>query len=490
MWSPQQPGFSVHTPFLAAQRWARANPRAYDCSLAVFFTVLSVLNSQESALSVVPRKQLTVVQVLVSLAAGLPHAVRRVAPLSALLMSFGLIFAGIAADLPDGTIQVIVCWLVVFGLAAYGDARSVRLGKPIVGLVTVGLLITATVLVFTNRVPYVTSSWGNVRALLTSYVAILAVVSTAWFGGVASRAREEHLALLADRAQEREEREAARARQAVIDERLRISRELHDVVAHHVSVMGVQAGAARRLMYRDTDTAAEMLSEIETSSRSAIAEMGRVVALLRSTTDLDNAHALGATGSNSAVGVDVSGSVGSRGSHGSHGSGSAGPLVDQPQPDVEQIVALVSDAQRAGMNVTLSVEGQPVPVPPSVGLSMYRIVQEALTNVRKHAALDAPTTVRIRYGKGVDDHADAGHGNQVEGHVELSIMNRGRISTVPVNGVASGTPVDSPIGHGLLGMRERVMFVGGSFSAGPIPGGYEVNAVMPTSEAAGSRATV
>ena len=459
----------MQAPFLAAQRWARANPRAYDCSLAVFLTVLSVLNSQESALSVVPRNQLTVVQLLISVAAGLPHAVRRVAPVSALLMSFGLIFGSIAADSPDGTVQVIVGWLVMFGLAAHGDQRSLRVAKPIISVVTAGLLVTATVLVLTNRVPYVTSSWGHVRALVTSYIAIVAVVATAWFGGVASRAREEHLALLADRAQEREERELARARQAVLDERVRISRELHDVVAHHVSVMGVQAGAARRLMDRDADTASDMLSEIERSSRSAIAEMGRVVALLRSTPDHDGS-----------VVAQAGGSVPSL--------GTVGAPVDQPQPDVEQIASLVSDAQRAGMNVTLAVVGQRVPVPSSVGLSMYRIIQEALTNVRKHAALDAPTTVRVQYANGSEQLGEGVAGSGVGGRVELSIKNRGRIASGTVIDDDASKVVDfNPIGHGLLGMRERVTFVGGTFSAGPIPGGYEVNAVMPTSEAVGTR---
>jgi signal transduction histidine kinase len=210
---------------------------------------------------------------------------------------------------------------------------------------------------------------------------------------------------------EREER----ARRAVTDERLRIARELHDVVAHHVSVMGVQAGAARRVLAADPDRAAEALAAIEESGRQAVGELQKLVGFLRSA-DETNGMA--------------------------------------PQPTMDDLPRLLDQTRATGLPVELRTIGAPRPVTASVALSIYRIVQEGLTNALKHAG-PVPTTVVLTYG--LDS-------------LDVEIVN------------ARGTLRPSPGGgRGLLGMRERVAMLGGRFEAGATTdGGFRVAAGLPT----------
>jgi signal transduction histidine kinase len=425
----------VEQPRPSPQQWARAHPHGYDAAAAVVFSVLALLVTQESAAWAIPVKSVNTFHLLVAALAGLPHVVRRIAPISAFLLSVGSVAGAILVKSPDPTVQVIVWWFVAYSVAANHDPRVQRIGRVLITVLSVALLVTIVVLVLTESSPAAIGSWGRARALLTSIAAVAAVIGTAWFGGVASRAKDAHVALLAERSREVAEREAARAQQAVLDERVRISRELHDVVAHHVSVMGVQAGAARRLMQRDTAAASALLSDIEQSSRSAIAEMGRVVALLRSDTDQTDL---------------IDGSA----------IADATP-VDAPQPGIAQLERLIEQAAGAGMNVSLDVKGEQTEVPPSVGLSVYRIVQESLTNVRKHAGLDAQTDVALRFSST---------------SLELAVINRGRIESAKptVPGSLPGRP-----GHGQLGMRERASLVGGTLQVGPVAGGYQVRATLP-----------
>ena len=179
--------------------------------------------------------------------------------------------------------------------------------------------------------------------------------ATWWFSDAVRIARERQVQLAARTMQLEQEREL-NARRAVLDERLRIARELHDVVAHHVSLMGVQAGAARRVLPRDPARAEEMLNAIEVTSREAVTELQRLLGFLRQ--EGDNCLA--------------------------------------PQPSLQHLDALLAQMQDAGLPVALNLEGIARPLPPGVDLSAYRIVQEALTNTLKHAG-PARAVVTLRY---------------------------------------------------------------------------------------------
>jgi signal transduction histidine kinase len=212
---------------------------------------------------------------------------------------------------------------------------------------------------------------------------------------------------------EREGEQKARA--AVSEERTRIARELHDIVAHSVSTMVVHAGAERRVLDEGQASTREVLFSIEQTGRQAMAEMRRSLGMLR------------------------------KGDH---------ELALAPQPSLAHVELLLDQVRAAGMPVELRVAGEPVPLPPGVDLSAYRIVQEGLTNPLKHAG-PARATVTVRY----DEH-----------ELTLEIADSGR------GGAANG----SGGGHGLIGMRERVALFGGEFDAGSRAGrGHAVQVRLP-----------
>jgi len=210
------------------------------------------------------------------------------------------------------------------------------------------------------------------------------------------------------------------AARALADERTRIARELHDVVAHNMSVVVVQAGAARFAAGTDPEHAAAALASIEATGREAMVEMRRLLGVLRALDD-DAADGLA------------------------------------PAPGVERIPELVTNVSGAGLPVELHIEGAARAVPPGASLSAYRIVQEALTNVLKHAGASR-TTVRLRY--------------EPEG-LAIEVSDDG-------SGVAPPAPAPTGAGHGLVGMRERAAIVGGALDAGPdTGGGYAVRGYLP-----------
>jgi signal transduction histidine kinase len=216
--------------------------------------------------------------------------------------------------------------------------------------------------------------------------------------------------------------EHEKARRAVEDERLRIARELHDVVAHHVSLMGIQAAAARRVMTSRPDEAAAALLAIEASSREATAEMQRLLGMLRS----------------------------------------EGPDDLDGQLGLDHVDVLVDRARSAGMTAELAVDGErPSDLAGILDRSAFRIVQEALTNAVKHAP-GAHVAIAVRYRPGV---------------VELDIANGAGRPDRQGGGDTAG-------GHGLIGMRERAALFGGDLRAGPsADGGWRVHATLPTTMA-------
>ena len=243
--------------------------------------------------------------------------------------------------------------------------------------------------------------------------------------GVVVRNRERIFVDTERRAAEAEADRQAEAERAVAKERSRIAREMHDVVAHSMSVVAVQAAAGREIVHADPDKAAHVFARIEAVGRESLTELRRMLGVLR---ELDDETASLA-----------------------------------PQPGVAQIADAVEQSNAAGVATRLIVTGRQRTLPPGVELTAFRIVQEALTNVRKHAGRPAVATVSIDY------EPDA---------VVLEIVDDGRGAATALSGWGSG--------HGLLGMRERVEIYGGELSAAPCPGGgFAVRASLPLVDDAG-----
>jgi signal transduction histidine kinase len=243
----------------------------------------------------------------------------------------------------------------------------------------------------------------------------------AWVLGDSMRYRRAYYASLEDRAARLEAERDAQAQIAAVAERARIARELHDVIAHNVSVMVVQADGASYTLDSDPGRAREALAAISATGRQALAEMRRLLGVLRR-------------------------------------EEAGGTSERAPQPGIGELGELMDQARGAGLPVSFTVEGEPQPLPGSIALAAYRIVQESLTNTRKHAGPVASASVTLRY-------SDAA--------LVLAISDDGR-------GDLGGAAMPGATGHGLTGMRERVAACGGSVAAGPGPGGgFEVVATLP-----------
>jgi signal transduction histidine kinase len=244
------------------------------------------------------------------------------------------------------------------------------------------------------------------------------VVLVGWLAGENTRTRRAYAEDLVERAAERERERADRALRSIADERLRIARDLHDIVAHAMSVVAVRSGVARVVLDTQPDEAREALKIIETTSRRALAEMRLMVGVLRQPEE----------------GAEL---------------GPAPGLADLPE--------LIEHARQAGVDVHLDIEGANPALPPGADLSAYRIIQEALTNVVRHAG---PTAAHVT----IRHHED---------RLEIEVVDDGPHGPRP--------PALSPVGQGqgLLGMRERVGLFGGDLSAAPIGTGFRVAAQLP-----------
>lgn len=338
-------------------------------------------------------------------AATVPIVLRRVAPWLGVGLAVGLIGVGFAIGhrpISSG---------VTFVTLTYTTAARFPLPRAVLA----AALLWTPELIVAAALPQLAASAEVSQANLISLNVLVALVC--FFIGRTVHARRASIRALEDRARTAEENQRALADQAVADERRRIARELHDVVAHHVSVMGVLATGARRVLSRDPAAADEALGTIEETSRTTLREMRRLLDVLR--TDTEPAAELA------------------------------------PQPGLAGIEALVEQVREAGLPVTLRVDGVPTPLDPGVALTIYRIVQEALTNTLKHAG---SATAQVRLSFGVY-------------WLIVEIFDTGR-GPSPDAGRSTG--------HGLVGMRERVALYGGTLRVGPRPGGgFRVYAKMP-----------
>jgi len=398
----------------------RRHPTSVDSLWAAFLLMLSsvwILASltapPEASEGLAQGRWEKIAIVPVSLALSVVVALRRRAPEKMLLLATGTGLAQVVTDLSPfpGDFAFLV---IIFTVASRHTRWASRFALA-------GALLSPTISQL---------RWPNEHADVTGKIFgtlfLTLVFVMAWVLGDSLRTRRAYYSQLEERARRLEKEREARAKVAVAAERARIARELHDVVAHNVSVMVVQADGGAYVLDSAPEQARMALQTISGTGRQALAEMRRLLGVLRSEDG---------------------------------GKRDGGEYV--PQPGVEQIAELVEQVRGAGLTVDFAVEGTPHPLPSSVELTAYRIVQEALTNTRKHGGPDVGATVRLRY---TDDALsvvaeDDGRGAQRELYEE---------------GGADG------LGHGLIGMRERVGMVGGALEAGPRSGGgFRICAALP-----------
>ncbi len=320
--------------------------------------------------------------------ATLAVAARSRVPLAAAAaMGAAVVLQSVFASSPQAPWLIATAVALVYSTGTIGDLRRALAGVAIVAAAL--------------GVDFAAADDRSVSGAL--FVVLL--VALPWLAGRAFQRRDRRAELEQD----------AKARAAVDEERARVARELHDMVAHAVSLVVVQAEAAEAVLDTDPARTRQQLQAIQQTGRQALGEMTRLLGMLR------------------------------RGDR-------KEPLA--PQPSLAQLESLLAEVRGAGLAVDLESEGEPLPLPPGVDLTAYRIIQEALTNTRKHAAATR-ASVALRY--------------ETEA-LALSIVDDGR----PVNGRPNAG------GHGLVGMRERVQLYGGTLSTGRRPeGGYEVRVRLP-----------
>lgn len=337
----------------------------------------------------------------------LPLAARRSHPVPAFLLVWIGMF--LLTQVVPSFDEVSVVFLLVFFLSLYslGAHASGREQPVSIVLVLVGIA-------------YFVANDGD-RFQVGDVIFGVFLVGGPWAAGLVIRLRQTRVHQLRDENARMLAEHEEETRRAIAAERATIARELHDVVSHAISVTVLQARGARRLLGTDEATVRRALDAIEQTNTSALSDMRRLLAVLRDTDTVEDA-----------------------------GDGHA------PAPSLEHLPALLAQVRESGVPVEFEVVGAPVAVPPGVDLSAYRIVQEALTNVIKHAR-DARASVRLGY---------------TEDALTVSVADDGR------------NPPDATdsTGHGLVGIHERVSVVGGEVTAGPrAGGGFEVRARLPYS---------
>ena len=335
--------------------------------------------------------------VVLLLAATLPYVVRSRYPFAVLFMTYSALVVYVGLAYNEGVVPL----FVLIGLYTVGAHRPARMAVAAYAFTIVGLLAL---------LPSDAPGFGA-DSVLTSG----ALFGAAVLFGATVQGRRLRLEAVEQRAVALEREQDEEARRAVADERLRIAQELHDVVAHSMSVIAVQAGAGMHVIDREPEQAKLALEAISATSRSTLRELRRLLGVLRD-----------------------------------DGAGAA----YEPTPGLADLERLAHDVSATGVAVEVSMVGDLGAVPPGIDFTAYRVVQEALTNVIKHAG---PARARVRI-----DATPSGL------RIEVSDDGRG------VNGRSDGT------GHGLIGMQERVAVFGGALETGPTAGGgFRVAADLP-----------
>ncbi|WP_144791895.1 sensor histidine kinase [Kocuria palustris] len=379
----------------------------------------------------------------------LPLAARRLRPGAVMVCSTAVYVTGyyLAPQAAGQSGTVLGLYIAVYSLVAWGRSRQAV--RVLVVLFVVFLLVwvaidLAVTSSYSEMVEELDSQAGPFEPM-TAFSVYTFAINVLGFGFTIHLGQTAWRSALRDY-QNRAQAEQIRcqserlARQAVVDERLRIARELHDVIAHHVSAIGIQAGAARKVLRRDAELAEEALRTVEASSRQAVSETRQLLGVLREETGPEDDPPAGAAG-----------------------------IAASPGPRLDDVEELVAEHARRGLEVTLTwalaEDLDPQALPPALSLSMYRCVQEALSNVARHSSAVRAAVV-IRSIGSADGSGES---------IELEVLDAGR----PRPGTAGS-------GFGLTGLRERVQLHGGSTEIGPRePGpGWRVRARLPLARTA------
>ncbi|MFM9367462.1 sensor histidine kinase [Streptomyces sp. Da 82-17] len=390
-----------------ARDWQKAHPLAFDASLALGVLACMLLGSFVEPHG--PRgpyfgRSPDGLSVALMLAGSVALIFRRRRPWLVLAATVAVALVEVITGEPRA--PVAMCAVVALFTVAAGTDRPTTWR---VGLLTMTVLTGTAML--TGPLPWYAQE----------NVGVFAWTGMAAAAGDAVRSRRAFIAAIRERAERAERTREEEARRRVAEERLRIARDLHDVVAHHIALVNVQAGVAAHVMDKRPDQAKEALGHVREASRSALDELRATVGLLRQTGDPE--------------------------------------APTEPAPGLARLGELVDGFRNTGIPVELARADEDAPLPAAVDLAAYRVIQEALTNVHKHAGAGARAELSVI---------------RVGANVEITVID---------DGPGTDEPAEGGGGHGLLGMRERVSALGGTLTAGPrYGGGFRVHAILPVAD--------
>jgi signal transduction histidine kinase len=390
--------------------WLRRHPKLVDGALALALVASGGGVFGTRPIRAASRADQVILIAIMLVLAGLV-VFRRKYSLATFVIAVPILGAQVMLGMRPGAFQPVSAdvsiIVLLYTVAAY---RPRRLSLPAIAVCLIGVAIAVL-----RFAPTHGDKSPHIMFLIALELSVPIV--SAWVLGDSMAYRRAHYAWLEERARRAEAERDAKAQVAVAAERARIAREMHDVIAHNVSVMVVQADGAAFAFDDDPARARQAIDAISRTGRQALTEMRRLLGVLR---------------------------------NGEKTTGMA------PQPGLAQISELLTEARLAGLPVSLTIEGMPQPLDDGRELAAYRIVQEALTNTRKHGGLGAHAAVLLHY---------TGDGLLVQ------VTDTGHAPAAATDGT----------GHGITGMRERVLLYGGTLRAGPRPGGgYEVSAKLPS----------
>ncbi|GAA2516436.1 sensor histidine kinase [Rarobacter incanus] len=410
--------------------WPDRHRAQFDAILALVVTAFSLLAVVSNAASLPADAKSTFTDYVIPIAATLvicvPLAFRRSHPTLASALTYSGALAHMLAGVPLVFTADLAVPMALFAVTAYGTKRAYTIAAigAGAGSVMVAVLFAGT---------------AGYSAALAVFVAIfVGLIFAAVFAfALVRRSRLAEISQLAARAKTLEQERDAQAVQAASNERTRIAREMHDIIAHSLTVLIAQADGGRYAAAADPQAAVRSLETIGEVGRAALADVRRLLGVLRDGTPDESA----APGSFAAPDATMAGGL--------------GVAPTSPQPGVEGLTELIEQMRTARLRVSYAVTGRARRLPPGIGLMAYRICQESLTNVLKHAGPDPAVSVLVAWGAS---------------SITIEVSDDGRGASAPSDGV----------GHGVIGMRERAAMIGANLQAGPKPGGgYRVRCVIP-----------
>ncbi|MFG2333746.1 sensor histidine kinase [Streptomyces sp. NPDC048604] len=395
--------------------WLRAHPTAFDAGLALAVLIAMITGSFADPHGgpngpTFGTRSPSAVSVAFMVCGAAALVLRRRAPRAVLAATVAISLAELVVEDPRAPVAMSAV-VALYTVASRTDRPTTWR----VGLVTMTVLTCSAM------------SFGSSPWYSQENIGLFAWTGMAAAAGDAVRSRRAFVAAIRERAERAERTREEEARRRVAEERLRIARDLHDVVAHHIALVNVQAGVAAHVMDKRPDQAKEALAHVREASRSALDELRATVGLLRQSGDPE--------------------------------------APTEPAPGLARLDELLDTFRNAGLPVELARTDDDGGLPAAVDLAAYRIIQEALTNVRKHAGPDARAEVSVvRVGR----------------TVEITVLDDG----APQPAAEDAVPVG---GHGLVGMRERAGALGGALTAAPrYGGGFRVQAILPVTARTGA----